>query len=146
VVLRNAAGQIVATRVGRTWTPRSHAERAFATPGCGCLSCKNRHCGAVAVPVESSVTGEILAWLCPTCGVSWHKGDLPPGRGQTIVLRHPADHLVEHLLTGVSVVWAALFVGALVVWGVGSTPFAVLLVVGMLVGIAIGVERSTRPE
>ena len=103
------------------------------------------HCGTRAEPVDSAVTGELLAWLCPTCGVSWHKGDLPPGRERTIVLRHPADHLVEHLLTGLSVVWAVLFVGALVV-GELSTVFWVMFLVGVCLGLVVAVEQATRPE
>jgi len=116
---------------------RAGGARDYSRPG---------HCGTNAEPVDSTVTGEILAWLCPTCGVSWHKGDLPPGRGRTIVLRHPVDHLVEDLLTGLSVVWAVLFMGALALCGPASLAFVGLLLVGAVLGIAIGIERTTRPE
>jgi hypothetical protein len=50
---------------------------------------KPGHCGADAEPVDSAVTGEVLAWLCPTCGVSWYRGDLPPGARRVIPVVRP---------------------------------------------------------
>lgn len=49
-----------------TW-PVAHVDRPAPTPGCGCAPChRPRCCGTWAEPVEL-ITGETVAWICPTC-------------------------------------------------------------------------------
>lgn len=50
-----------------TW-PTWHVNRPAPTPGCGCASCRRpRCCDTWAVPVDLIVTGETVAWICPSC-------------------------------------------------------------------------------
>jgi hypothetical protein len=49
-----------------TW-PTKHVDRPAPTPGCGCTPCNRpRCCNTWAEPVEL-FTGEVVAWVCPTC-------------------------------------------------------------------------------
>lgn len=49
-----------------TW-PTWHVNRPAPTPGCGCAPChRPRCCDTWAEPVVL-LTGETVAWVCPTC-------------------------------------------------------------------------------
>lgn len=50
-----------------TW-PTWHVNRPAPTPGCACAAChRPRCCDTWAEPVDLIVTGETVAWICPTC-------------------------------------------------------------------------------